>query len=86
MLSCKELLEELGDYLDEELSADLRRDLEEHLADCRPCKVVADSARKTVQIVTGCRSFELPPKFSAKIMAKIRAAGPRRSGRREDKT
>ena len=74
MLSCKDLLKELGDYLDEELPADLRRELEEHLADCRPCEVVADSARKTVKIVTGCRSFELPPKFSAKIMAKIRGA------------
>ena len=79
MLSCKDLLEELGDYLDDDLSANLRRELEDHLADCRPCKVVADSARQTVKIVTGCRSFELPPKFSAKIMAKIKAAGPGRA-------
>ena len=75
MISCKDLLDELGDYLDEELAPGLRRELEKHLADCRPCKVVADSAQSTVKIVTGCRSFELPPKLSAKIMAKIRAAG-----------
>ncbi len=75
MLSCKDVLKELGDYLDDELSADMRRELHEHLADCRPCEVVADSARQTVKIVTGCRSFELPPRFSAKIMAKIRTAG-----------
>jgi anti-sigma factor RsiW len=81
MLSCRDLLEELGDYLDDDLSADLRRELEEHLADCRPCKVVADSARQTVKIVTGCRSFELPPKFSVKIMAKIKATGPGRAAR-----
>jgi anti-sigma factor (TIGR02949 family) len=80
MLSCEDLLNELNDYLDDELSADLRRELEEHLAECRPCKVVADSARQTVKIVTGCRSFELPPKFSAKIMSKIRAAGGGRKG------
>ena len=80
MLSCKDLLEELGDYLDDEVSADLRRQLEEHLAECKPCKVVTDSARQTVKIVAGCRSFELPPKFSSKIMAKIRAAGPGRAG------
>jgi anti-sigma factor (TIGR02949 family) len=75
MISCRDLLKELGDYLDEDVSADLRRELEEHLAECRPCKVVADSTRQTVKIVTGCRSFELPAKFSAKIMARIRAAG-----------
>ena len=75
MISCKELIDELGDYLDEELAPGLRRELEEHLAACRPCKVVADSAQRTVKIVTGCRSFELPAKLSAKIMARIRAAG-----------
>jgi len=84
MLSCKDLLEELGNYLDDEVSVDLRRELEEHLAECRPCKVVADSARQTVKIVAGCRSFELPPKFSAKIMAKIRATGPGRPGPGEE--
>ena len=86
MLSCKDLLEELGNYLDDEVSVDLRRELEEHLAECRPCNVVADSARQTVKIVTGCRSFELPSKFSAKIMAKIRAAGPGRAGSGEEES
>ena len=75
MISCKDLLDELGDYLDEEMAPGLRRELEEHLSDCRPCKVVADSAQRTVKIITGCRSFELPAKMSAKIMARIRAAG-----------
>ena len=78
MLSCEELLNELNDYLDDELTAALRRELEEHLSECRPCKVVADSTRQTVKIVTGCRSFELPPKFSAKIMTRIRATGGRK--------
>jgi anti-sigma factor (TIGR02949 family) len=75
MISCKDLIDELGDYLDEELAPGLRRELEEHLRACRPCQVVADSAQRTVKIVTGCRSFELPAKLSAKIMARIRAAG-----------
>jgi anti-sigma factor (TIGR02949 family) len=77
MISCKDLLDELGDYLDEDLAPGLRRELEEHLAGCGPCRVVADSAQRTVKIITGCRSFELPAKLSAKIMARIRATdGP----------
>jgi mycothiol system anti-sigma-R factor len=75
VISCKDLLEELSEYLDEELTPEQRVELEEHLAECRPCKVVADTSRSTVKIVTGCRSFELPPKMSARIMAKIRSAG-----------
>ena len=73
MLSCEDLIEELGSYLDDELTPEQRRQLEEHLSDCRPCEVIADSARKTVRIVTGCKSFELPPKMSARIMSKIRS-------------
>jgi len=80
MAGCRELLEELGNYLDDDVSADLRRELEVHLADCSDCKVVADSSRQTVKIVAGCRSFELPPRFSAKIMARIRSLEPGRSG------
>ena len=72
MISCEELMDELGRLLEDEAPPELRRQLEEHLSDCRPCRVIADSTRSTVRIVTGCRSFELPPKLSAKIMAKLR--------------
>jgi len=75
MISCEELMDELGSLLDEEVTPELRRQLEQHLSDCRPCRVIADSTKSTVKIVTGCRSFELPAKLSAKIMAKIREAG-----------
>ena len=75
MISCEELMQELGSLLDEEVAPDLRQKLERHLSDCRPCRVIADSTRSTVKIVTGCRSFDLPPKLSAKIMAKIRKSG-----------
>ena len=74
MISCEELMDELGSLLDDETTPELRRLLEEHLGDCRPCRVIADSTRSTVKIVAGCRSFELPPRLSAKIMAKIRGS------------
>ena len=80
MISCEELLDELGNYLDEDLAPGLRRELQEHLSACRPCKVVADSAQSTIKIVSGCRSFELPAKLSAKIMAKVRTAGGVKKG------
>ena len=76
MISCEELIEELNEYLDEECTPEQRRALEAHLSSCGECQVVADTARQTVKIVTGCGSFELPAKMSSKIMAKIRASGP----------
>ena len=74
MFSCQELLAELGNYLDEQVAAEVRQELEVHLSHCRTCRVLIDSTRKTLKIVTECRSFELPADLSARIMAKIRAA------------
>jgi anti-sigma factor RsiW len=76
VLTCKEVLAELDRYLDGEAAAPLRRDLEAHLKDCRPCEVVVDTTRKTVTLVTASRSFELPAGLSAKIMARLRSRRP----------
>ncbi len=80
MLSCADVIVELGNYLDDELAAEIRRELEIHLSECRTCQVLYDSARKTLRIVTDARSFELPESVSSRIveevMAKIRRPAP----------
>lgn len=48
--SCRHLLDTLSDYLDGELSAELCRELERHLADCENCRVVVDTLRKTIEL------------------------------------
>ena len=73
MFSCQELLDELSNYLDDQVAVEVRRELEQHLSHCHTCQVLIDSTRKTVKIVAGCRSFELPAGLSARIMAHIRA-------------
>lgn len=80
MLSCADVIAELGNYLDDELAAEIRRELEIHISECRTCEVLYDSARKTLRIVTEARSFELPESVSSRIvkevMSKIRRSGP----------
>jgi dihydroneopterin aldolase len=67
---------ELGNYLEGDVAADVRRHLESHLASCRTCQVLYDSVRKTVKIVTDSGSFDLPETaaklIADKIMARIR--------------
>ena len=72
MLSCREVMDELAEYLYEDVAADLRRELEAHLQQCRTCNVLYDSTRKTLRVLTDSRCFELPVDLSARIMAKIR--------------
>jgi predicted anti-sigma-YlaC factor YlaD len=47
-VNCQELLEQLGDYLDEEARQDLCRQIEEHLDRCHDCRLVVDQTRKTI--------------------------------------
>jgi predicted anti-sigma-YlaC factor YlaD len=59
MLSCAEFLEEFGDFLDEVASPEVRARLEEHLHECKTCRVIVDSTRKTIRMVTESDSFTL---------------------------
>ena len=76
MIGCSDFLAEIGSLLDGDVAAQLRSELENHLAHCQTCGVIYDSARNTVRIVTESGSFELPQVVSkavtANVMARIR--------------
>jgi len=69
----------IGDYLEGEVAAEVRLQLEAHLSHCNTCQVVFDSARKTVRVLTDSGSFDLPEAaakpITEKIMAQIRSKG-----------
>ena len=77
MITCDEFFAEFGDYLDDRVSPEVRRELELHLSQCRACHVLYDSTCQTVKIVTESGSFELSENVSesiiGKVMAKLRA-------------
>jgi hypothetical protein len=71
MLSCSDLLAELSNLVDNEVPAEVRRSLEEHIAECRVCQVLYDSASKTVRIVTDAGSFELPETVATRVRSRV---------------
>jgi len=80
VVDCKDVVEQLGDYLENEMAADLKASLERHLSHCNTCQVILDSTRKTIRIVTESGSFEVPGDLSEQIIAKIMKAIPGGSG------
>ena len=76
MITCEEFFAEFGDYLENQVSPEVRQELELHLSQCRACQVLYDSSRKTIKIVTESSSFELPQSVSDpiidRVMAKLR--------------
>ena len=79
MISCADFMASIGDYLEGDVAAEIRLQLEAHLSHCTHCQVVYDSTRKTVRVLTDSGSFDLSEAASKpiteKIMAKIRSEG-----------
>jgi hypothetical protein len=71
MISCKEVLANLSDYIDEEGSVELRRAIENHISWCRRCRVVFDTTGKALKIVLDVEPFEVPLAVSARLYARL---------------
>ncbi len=71
MIRCEDFITELGNLLDNEVAAEIREQLEAHLAHCKTCQVLYDSTRKTLRIVTDSGSFEYPAPIAEPLVAKI---------------
>lgn len=71
MLTCKDFLHELSDYLDEALDAELRVKLEQHITECPNCWVIADTTKKTVKIYKGMDPYPIPSDVEARLMAAL---------------
>jgi anti-sigma factor RsiW len=69
LLTCKEFLAELNDFLDETSRIELRSKLERHLAECPNCWVVCDTTRKTIQVFKGMQSCSIPEDVHTRLMA-----------------
>jgi anti-sigma factor RsiW len=68
LLTCKDFLGELSDYLDETIDAELRSKLERHITECPNCWVIADTTRKTIQIYKGMEPYPIPADVESRLM------------------
>jgi predicted anti-sigma-YlaC factor YlaD len=77
LISCTDFIAEIGNYLDGDVADEIRVQIEGHLAHCKTCQIVYDSARKTVKVLTDSGCFDLPEASSKpiveEVMAKIRS-------------
>ena len=81
MLTCKQFLSELSDYLDDTLDPKMKADLHRHVNECPNCWVVCNTTEKTIKIYKGGQllpdrrctpgaidpRFRLPPSHAARL-------------------
>lgn len=71
LLTCKQFLQELSDYLDENLDAETKAGLEKHISECPNCFVVCDTTKKTIRVYRGMDSYPMPSDVEARLMAAL---------------
>jgi hypothetical protein len=68
LLTCKQFLAELSDFLDESLGLEERRLLEDHINKCPNCWVIADTTRKTIEVYKCSEPVQIPTDVRSRLM------------------
>ncbi len=71
LLTCKEFMQELSDYLDATVDAELRRKLEVHISECPNCFVILDTTKKTIEVYKGVQPQPIPPEVHVRLMKAV---------------
>ncbi len=82
MLTCKEFLQELNDYLDDAVDVKLRQHIEAHITQCPNCFVILDTTKKTIQVYKGMQPQVLPSEVNSRLSKAVeRMLAQKKAGR-----
>lgn len=70
-IDCQHVWEYISAYIDGDVDAELRAEIDRHLETCEICCAVLDSTRNVVVLVADDRVFELPAGFTDRLHARL---------------
>jgi anti-sigma factor RsiW len=70
-ISCIEVWREISNYLDDEISREMRERMEAHFKACAHCTAILDGTRNVVKLVGDGRVFQMPEGFSTHLYKKL---------------
>jgi hypothetical protein len=71
LLTCKQFLQELNDYLDPSIDPETKRHLESHVSKCPNCFVVVDTTMKTLKVYKGMEPQAVPEDLQIRLWAAV---------------
>lgn len=77
-VSCREVLREISNYIEDDLDAGLRAMLERHFSECRHCTAVLDGTKNVILLSGDDRTFALPAGFSQRLKGTLLRRTPDR--------
>ena len=73
LISCAEVRRELSNYIDDDVTPELRSRIEQHVISCGGCKAVYDGVRNVLRLVGSSEIIELPRGFSLRLYCRLMA-------------
>jgi predicted anti-sigma-YlaC factor YlaD len=70
-IDCKHVWQHISAYLEGDVDAALRAEIDKHLETCEICSAVLDSTRNVVILMADDRVFELPAGFSQRLHERL---------------
>jgi len=70
-IDCGTVLTELSNYLDGDLTPQLRRQIQKHVESCRHCTALYDGIRNVVELMGDERIIDLPSGFSQRLHRRL---------------
>ena len=70
-IDCYQVRQELSDYLEGDLTPQLRLGIEEHLRTCDHCRAVYEGLRNIVRLLGDEEVIELPEGFSQRLYKRL---------------
>lgn len=74
VVNCEQVWQAISDYLEGDVSPELRAAMETHFKECKRCTAVLDGTRNVVQLYSDERMFELPADFDARLQRRLERA------------
>jgi heterodisulfide reductase subunit B len=71
LLTCKQFLQELNDFLDESTDPALRSEIERHVNECPNCWVVCDTTRRTLKVFRGMEAQAVPANVQQRLLSAL---------------
>ena len=70
-ISCREVRRELANYMENDISTELRARIDRHFRECNGCFAVYDGMRGIVRLMNKAGIIELPEGFSVRLYQRI---------------
>lgn len=72
-ISCLEVWREISNYIDKDVSPELRARMEAHFKVCAHCTAILDGTRNVVKLVADGVEYPVPDGFSKRLQDRIKA-------------